>query len=249
MRRKLAAGNWKMNGTSATLPELKALADAYGTADVDVLICPPAALLHRAAAVAAGSAVAVGGQDCHPAVSGAHTGDCSAGMLRDAGASSVILGHSERRTDHNECDAAVCLKAEAAMTAGLTAVVCLGESLQQREAGETLGVIGAQLKGSVPDGSTGDNLVIAYEPIWAIGTGKVPTLEQIGEVHGFLRAQLIARFGDEIGAAVRLLYGGSVKPGNAPEIFAVSDVDGALVGGASLKAADFAPIIAALKNS
>ncbi|WIY24059.1 triose-phosphate isomerase [Parasedimentitalea psychrophila] len=249
MRQKLAAGNWKMNGTSAMLPELKALAEAYGTAGVEVLICPPAALLHRAAVVVSDSAVAVGGQDCHAAVSGAHTGDNSAEMLKDAGASAVILGHSERRTDHSERDAAVCAKAEAAMAVGLTAIVCLGESLQQREAGETLTVIGAQLQGSVPDGSTADNLVIAYEPIWAIGTGKVPTLEQIGEVHGFLRAQLVARFGDELGTGVRLLYGGSVKPGNAAEIFAVEDVDGALVGGASLKAADFAPIIAALERS
>ncbi|NRB19935.1 MAG: triose-phosphate isomerase [Rhodobacteraceae bacterium] len=249
MRQKLAAGNWKMNGTSATLLELKALAEAYGTAGVEVLICPPATLLHRAAAVVAGSAVAVGGQDCHAAGSGAHTGDTSAEMLKDAGASSVILGHSERRTDHSERDAAVRAKAAAAMAAGLTAIVCLGESLQQREAGETLSVIGAQLEASVPDGSTGDRLVIAYEPIWAIGTGKVPTLAQIGEVHGFLRAELVARFGDEIGTAVRLLYGGSVKPGNAAEIFAVADVDGALVGGASLKAADFAPIIAALERS
>ncbi|AZV77667.1 triose-phosphate isomerase [Parasedimentitalea marina] len=249
MRQKLAAGNWKMNGTSATLPELKALADTYGTAGVDVLICPPAALLHRAAEVIDGSAVAVGGQDCHADGAGAHTGDTSAEMLKDAGASSVIVGHSERRTDHNESDAAVCAKAETAMATGLTAIVCLGESLQQRDAGETLEVIGSQLAGSVPEQSTGDSLVIAYEPIWAIGTGKVPTLEQIGEVHGFLRAQLVARFGNEVGAAVRLLYGGSVKPSNATEIFAVEDVDGALVGGASLKATDFAPIIAALENS
>ncbi|PCJ04946.1 MAG: triose-phosphate isomerase [Rhodobacteraceae bacterium] len=247
MRQKMAAGNWKLNGTSATLVELQALAEAYGTAGVDVLICPPASLLHRAAEVAKGSAVTLGGQDCHAAVSGAHTGDTSAEMLKDAGATAVILGHSERRADHFETDATVCAKAEAAMASGLITIVCLGESLEQREAGETLDIIGAQLAGSVPAGATGDTLVVAYEPIWAIGTGKVPTLEQIGEVHAFLRAQLILRFGGEIGGAVRLLYGGSVKPGNAAEIFAVGDVDGALVGGASLRAADFSPIIAALE--
>lgn len=246
MRRKLAAGNWKMNGTSAALSELQALADAHTTAGVDVLICPPVPLLHRAAEIVKKSAVTVGGQDCHAAAAGAHTGDSSGEMLKDAGATSVILGHSERRTDHNETDAAVRSKAEAAIAAGLNAIVCLGESLQQRETGVTLEVIGTQLAESVPSDATGDTLVIAYEPIWAIGTGKVPTLEQIGEVHTFLRTQLVARFGGETGSAIRLLYGGSVKPGNAAEIFAVENVDGALVGGASLKAADFSPIIAAL---
>lgn len=249
MRQKLAAGNWKMNGTSAALSDLQELATAHATSGVDVLICPPTSLLHRAAGIVAGSAVAVGGQDCHMALSGAHTGDTGAEMLSDAGASSVILGHSERRADHGETDATVCAKAESAIKAGLIAIVCLGESLAQREAGETLDVIGAQLAGSVPAGSTGDTVVIAYEPIWAIGTGKVPTLEQIAEVHGFLRAQLMARFGNEVGGAMRLLYGGSVKPANAAEIFAVQDVDGALVGGASLKAADFSPIIAALEGA
>jgi len=249
MRRKLAAGNWKMNGTSAALSELQALVVAHATAGVDILICPPVSLLYRAAEIASGSVVAVGGQDCHAATTGAHTGDTSAEMLKDAGGTSVILGHSERRADHFETDATVCAKSKAAIAAGLIAIVCLGESLEQREAGETLDVIGGQLAGSVPDAVSGGGLVIAYEPIWAIGTGKVPTLEQIGEVHGFLRAQLVARFGDEIGAAIRLLYGGSVKPGNATEIFAVADVDGALVGGASLKEADFSPIIAALEDS
>ena len=249
MRQKLAAGNWKMNGTGTTLSELQALAAAHDTAGVDVLICPPATLLSRAAEVVQGSAVSVGGQDCHATPSGAHTGDTSAEMLTDAGATAVILGHSERRADHAETDAEICAKAKAVMASGLTAIVCLGESLEQREAGDTLDVIGAQLAGSVPEDSTGDRLVIAYEPIWAIGTGKVPTLEQIGEVHAFLRGQLVARFGDEIGGAVRLLYGGSVKASNATEIFAVGDVDGALVGGASLKATDFSPIITALENS
>jgi len=249
MRRKLAAGNWKMNGTSAALAELKALAEANATATVDILICPPATFLHRAAEGAGDSAVSVGGQDCHAATSGAHTGDLSVDMLKDAGAEAVILGHSERRTDHGEGDAVVLAKAETVIAAGLTAVVCLGESLKQREAGETLDVIGAQLQGSVPDGCTGETLVVAYEPIWAIGTGKVPTLGQIGEVHAFLRGRLVERFGEETGSAVRLLYGGSVKPANANDIFGVEDVDGALVGGASLKAADFAPIIAALSDS
>ncbi|MFA3915846.1 triose-phosphate isomerase [Ruegeria hyattellae] len=249
MRRKLAAGNWKMNGTGDSLSELSALAEGHPSASVDILICPPAPLLSRAAAVASGSAVTVGGQDCHAAASGAHTGDISAAMLVDAGAGSVILGHSERRQDHGESDGDVRTKTEAATAAGLIAIVCVGESLDQREDGQTLDVIGAQMEGSVPDGMTADRLVIAYEPIWAIGTGKVPTLEQIGEVHDFMRERLTARFGEATASGVRLLYGGSVKPSNATEIFAVSNVDGALVGGASLKAADFSPIIAALESA
>lgn len=247
MRRKLAAGNWKMNGTAANLAELSALAEMHGSAVVDLLVCPPATLLSRAAEAAA--AIPLGGQDCHANSAGAHTGDLSAAMLKDAGASAVILGHSERRTDHGEKDAAVRAKAEAAWTEGLTAVICIGETLGEREAGDTLKVAGSQLAGSTPDAATGANTVIAYEPVWAIGTGKVPTLAQIGEVHDFLRAELVARFGAETGNAIRLLYGGSVKPGNAAEIFAVSNVDGALVGGASLKAADFSPIITALEQA
>jgi triosephosphate isomerase len=246
MRRKLAAGNWKMNGTGASLGELEALKSAHPAPKVDILICPPATLVARFAAAAAGSAVATGGQDCHAAPSGAHTGDISAEMLVDAGASAVIVGHSERRADHGETNEAVCAKAEAAHGAGLMAVICIGESLAQREAGETLDLIGAQLAGSLPDGATGANTVVAYEPIWAIGTGKIPTIEQIAEVHDFIRARLEERFGAE-GSAMRVLYGGSVKPGNAAEIFAVGNVDGALVGGASLKEADFTPIIAALE--
>ncbi len=249
MARKLAAGNWKMNGTGAALDTLRDLAAAHPAPAVDILICPPATLLTRAAEAASGSAIVIGGQDCHAAASGAHTGDVSAGMLRDAGATSVILGHSERRADHGETDAQVRAKTQAAIAAGLTAVVCLGESLREREAGETLGVVGAQLDGSLPDGVGADQVVVAYEPIWAIGTGKVPTLEQIGEVHGFLRNRLIARYGTDTGNAIRLLYGGSVKPGNAAEIFGVTDVDGALVGGASLKPADFSPIITALESA
>ncbi len=247
MRRKLAAGNWKMNGTGAALAELAALAESHSAPAADILICPPATLLSRAAEAARG--IAIGGQDCHAKASGAHTGDLSAAMLKDAGASAVILGHSERRADHGETDAQVCAKAEAAMAEGLTAVICIGETLAEREAGNTLKVAGTQLAGSVPANATGANTVIAYEPVWAIGTGKVPTLEQIAEVHDFLRAELTARFGADTADSIRLLYGGSVKPSNAAEIFAVSNVDGALVGGASLKAADFSPIISALEAS
>ena len=247
MRRKLAAGNWKMNGTAANLAGLSALTEAHGNASADLLICPPATLLSRAADAA--PTIPLGGQDCHANTAGAHTGDLSAAMLKDAGASAVILGHSERRTDHGEQDAAVRAKADAALDAGLTAVICIGETLEQREAGDTLKVAGNQLSGSTPDGATGANTVVAYEPVWAIGTGKVPTLDQIAEVHNFLRAELVARFGAVTGNAIRLLYGGSVKPGNAAEIFAVSNVDGALVGGASLKVADFSPIIAALEQA
>lgn len=247
MRRKLAAGNWKMNGTGAALTELEALSSAHPSPGIDILICPPATLLHRAAQ-ATGDGIAVGGQDCHAAVSGAHTGDVSAEMLRDAGADYVILGHSERRQDHGEQDEDVRAKARAAMDAGLTAIICVGESLDQREAANTLDIIGGQMSGSIPDQSTGENLVVAYEPIWAIGTGKVPTLDQIGEVHDFIRARLERRFGEGVGRSVRLLYGGSVKPSNASDIFGVSNVDGALVGGASLKAADFSGIIEALES-
>ncbi|MDA5555319.1 triose-phosphate isomerase [Shimia sp. MMG029] len=245
MRRKLAAGNWKMNGTATALAELETLAAAGARNQTDVLICPPATLISRAAD-SAGGALDIGAQDCHANASGAHTGDVSAEMLKDAGASHVILGHSERREDHGETDAVVNAKTIAALEGGLNAVVCVGESLAEREANQTLDVIGAQLAGSIPDDVSGATLVVAYEPIWAIGTGKVPTLEQIGEVHDFMRAELSARFGADVGDAIRLLYGGSVKPGNAAEIFAVSNVDGALVGGASLKASDFGAIIAAL---
>ena len=248
MRRKLAAGNWKMNGAQGSLPEITALAENFPDPSVDILICPPATLLHRASQAAGGSGVAIGGQDCHAAASGAHTGDLSAEMLRDAGATAVILGHSERREDHDETDEDVRTKARAAMDAGLTVILCVGESLHQREAANTLDIIGGQMSGSIPDQSTGENLVVAYEPIWAIGTGKVPTLEQIGEVHDFIRARLERRFGAGVGRSVRLLYGGSVKPSNAAEIFGVSNVDGALVGGASLKAQDFAGIITALEG-
>ncbi|MBY6005640.1 triose-phosphate isomerase [Salipiger bermudensis] len=244
MRTKLAAGNWKMNGLTAALSELEGMAEAARGA-AEVLICPPATLV-AAAAGASSDDIAIGGQDCHAKASGAHTGDVSAEMLKDAGATYVILGHSERRTDHDEHDEDVRAKCEAAWAAGLMVVLCVGESLEEREASNTLEIIGGQLAKSVPDGATGHNLVIAYEPIWAIGTGKVPTTDQIGEVHDFMRAKLEKRFGEGVGRSVRLLYGGSVKASNAEEIFAVSNVDGALVGGASLKAADFVPIIEAL---
>lgn len=245
MRRKLAAGNWKMNGTLPNLAELAQLAASHPDPGCEILICPPATLIRSAAEMVENTSVEIGGQDCHTAVSGAHTGDISAEMLRDARARFVIVGHSERRADHGESDAVVKAKGEAAIAAGLTVILCLGEDLDQRKAGTTLNIIGAQLAGSLPDGGTGDTLIIAYEPIWAIGTGLTPTTDQIGEVHAFLRAELVKHLGDT-GQDIRLLYGGSVKPGNAAEIFAVPDVDGALVGGASLKASDFGGIITAL---
>jgi triosephosphate isomerase (TIM) len=243
--RKLAAGNWKMNGLAASLAEVKALTAAHPGAACEMLLCPPATLIGQMALAAKGTALMVGGQDCHPKASGAHTGDISATMLKDAGASHVILGHSERRADHGETDALVRSKAEAAISAGLVAIVCVGETEVERDAGRTLDVVGSQLAGSVPDGATAATLVVAYEPVWAIGTGRTPTLPEIAEVHAFLRARLAERIGAEA-ADVRLLYGGSVKPSNAVEIFALPNVDGALVGGASLKAADFGAIVAAL---
>jgi triosephosphate isomerase len=248
MRKKLAAGNWKMNGTAASLAEIAALDAATRDASCDILICPPATLIAQMAWKAKDSAIKVGGQDCHAKTSGAHTGDVSAAMLADAGAAYVILGHSERRADHGETDADVRAKAEAAGAAGLIRIICVGETEAQRDAGKTLDVIGAQLAGSVPDGVTATDTVIAYEPVWAIGTGRTPTLEQIAEVHDFMRERLSDRFGAE-GEAMTLLYGGSVKPSNAAEIFATSNVDGALVGGASLKAVDFAGIVKALSDA
>ena len=234
-----------MNGLASSLTEVGALVAAHPAPACEMLLCPPATLLAQMAWAAKGTTLALGGQDCHQDASGAHTGDISAAMLKDAGAGYVILGHSERRADHGETDALVRAKAQAALTAGLVAVVCVGETEAQRDAGQTLDVIGAQLDGSVPDGATAATLVVAYEPVWAIGTGRTPTIPQIAEVHAFLRDRLTARIGAEA-AGVRLLYGGSVKPGNAVEIFAVPHVDGALVGGASLKAADFGAIVAAL---
>lgn len=246
--RKLVAGNWKMNGTSAALAELQAILRAHPAPGVDILVCPPATLLFQASQMAAGRAPDIGAQDCHPAASGAHTGDISAQMVADTGAVAVILGHSERRETYKETNDLVRDKAAAAHASGLVAIICIGETLAERDADQTLQVIGAQLAGSVPNGATAANTVIAYEPVWAIGTGKIPSLEQIGEVHDFIRENLTARFGSDM-AGARILYGGSVKPTNAAEIFAVPNVDGALVGGASLREADFTPIINALEGA
>jgi triosephosphate isomerase len=247
MRRRLAAGNWKMNGTGASLSEFEALLQAHPSPRVEILICPPATLIATMAARKGQHPLALGGQDCHEQASGAHTGDISAVQLRDAGAAYVIVGHSERRASHRETDGLVAAKAAAAQEAGLVAIVCLGETLKEREEGRTLGVVGGQLDASLPPGATGLNTVIAYEPVWAIGTGLTPDAAQIKEVHSFLRSRLSARYGADA-AYFRLLYGGSVKGSNAAEIFGIPDVDGALVGGASLKAADFSPIIAALEQ-
>jgi triosephosphate isomerase len=243
MPRKLAAGNWKMNGTRSSLAELQILEDLHGDASVAILICPPATLI----SACEDTPFDIGGQDCHANMSGAHTGDISADMLADAGASYVLTGHSERRTDHGESDEMVAAKSEAAYHAGLIAVICIGETLTEREGGTTLDVIDTQLAGSVPDGANEHNTVIAYEPVWAIGTGKVPTLEQIAEVHAHIRSRLSERFND--GDEFSILYGGSVKGSNAADIFGVAHVDGALVGGASLKANAFSPIITALENA
>jgi triosephosphate isomerase (TIM) len=243
--RALIAGNWKMNGLEAATAEFEAMIAGAGsvTAKADLLVCPPATLLAAFAEKARGSKITVGGQDCHPKPSGAHTGDISAEMLADAGASAVIVGHSERRADHGETDALVRQKAEAAWRAGLMAIVCLGETQDHRDAGQTLLVCGGQLAGSLPDGATAANLVVAYEPVWAIGTGRTPTAADIEQVHDFIRDRLTERFKAE-GGRIRILYGGSVKPSNAAELMAVRNVNGALVGGASLKAADFLAIAA-----
>lgn len=243
MRRKVAAGNWKMNGLKASIAEIEDLKTSTKGATCDVIICPPATLVAALANVSGD--IIIGGQDCHWNETGAHTGNISAEMLKDAGAGAVILGHSERRADHGETNAEVNKKTMAAWRAGLQAIVCVGETEAQRDAGETLDIIGGQLDGSAPDGTTAENTIVAYEPVWAIGTGRTPTLDEVAEVHDFLRGKLVARFGDKIGNGVRLLYGGSVKPTNASEIFAVSNVDGGLVGGASLKASDFSGIVAA----
>ena len=242
--RKLAAGNWKMNGTLAALAEVEALAKAHPAPSCDVLICPPAILIHALSTRIEGRGIKVGGQDCHAKASGAHTGDLAATQLADVGASHVILGHSERRADHGETSGTVAAKARAAHEAGLVAIICLGETEAERDAGQTLDVIAGQLAASLPEGANATNTVIAYEPVWAIGTGRTPSTEQIAEVHALLRADLSKTLSD--GADVALLYGGSVKPSNAAEIFAIPHVNGALVGGASLKAADFGPIVAAL---
>lgn len=239
--RKLVAGNWKMNGSLAALAELDAIAAAAAAnPGLDVAVCPPFPLI--AAAAQRQPSLAIGAQDCHPLASGAHTGDVAAGLIADVGGRYIIVGHSERRADHGESDALVRAKAEAAVAAGLVAIVCVGETEAERDAGRAVAVVQGQLDGSVPPAGTGATLVVAYEPVWAIGTGRTPSTADIGEMHAAIRARLTALLGGE-GTQVRILYGGSVKPANAAELMAVPDVDGALVGGASLTAEQFVPII------
>jgi triosephosphate isomerase len=240
--RKLVAGNWKMNGTGAALGEVKAISLAAETAGCDVALCVPATLIERA--VRAAPAFAIGGQDVHPANSGAHTGDIGADMLKDAGASLTIVGHSERRESHGESNACIRAKAETALRTGLEVILCVGESLEIRNQGQAVATVTEQLDASLPQVNDTSRLAIAYEPIWAIGTGLIPSTPEIGEMHAALRERLVATYGD-VGSEVRILYGGSVKASNAAEIFAIPNVVGALVGGASLRAADFLPIVAA----
>ncbi|WP_417581468.1 triose-phosphate isomerase [Pelagibacterium sp.] len=245
--RPLIAGNWKMNGTGAALEQiakLKTLLEEAGNIESDVLVCPPATLLHRAAQSAEGSPIRIGGQDCHSNPNGAHTGDVSATMLFDAGASHVILGHSERRTDHGETSQAVNEKVQAALSAGLIPIVCVGETEAQRLDGTANQVVNEQLSTSLPDNFGKTRIIIAYEPVWAIGTGRTPTLDDIAQMHAHIRTLLVSRFGST-GENALLLYGGSVKPSNAEEILGTADVNGALVGGASLLANDFFSIIVA----
>jgi triosephosphate isomerase len=249
--RPLVAGNWKMHGLKAALEQALTVRDVVSAdgfkAAADVMICPPATLVMVLGELSADSRLAVGGQDCHAAVQGAHTGDVSAEMLKDAGATAVIVGHSERRADHAELDRDVRAKAEAAHRAGIAAIVCIGETAGQRSADLTLDVVRRQLNGSIPDGATAANTIIAYEPVWAIGTGLTPTPEDVETVHAAIRVALVQRFGEE-GAKMRILYGGSVKPDNATELMAIENVNGALVGGASLEADDFLRIVGAYGN-
>ena len=242
--RPLVAGNWKMNGTRSSLDQIKAISEGVRgglSSKVDALICPPATLLYVATALCTDSPLSIGAQDCHQNASGAHTGDISAEMIADCFGTYVIVGHSERRTDHDEDDALVRAKAEAAHAADLTAIICIGETEEQRRKGETLDVLKRQLAGSIPDGANAARTVIAYEPVWAIGTGLTPTVADVEEAHAFMRRELSERFGEQ-GSTMRILYGGSVKPSNAKELTAVPNVDGALIGGASLKADDFLAI-------
>ena len=241
----LVAGNWKMNGLTAQLKEVRLLADMLKGVRLrcDVLVCPPATLIRPVVQVLGSSRIRVGGQDCRSEMSGAFTGDISAEMLEDAGCTAVIVGHSERRSLHSETDSVVRSKAEAAYRAGLIAIVCIGETLEERRAGRTLDVIKSQMAGSVPPDFTAANTVIAYEPVWAIGSGLTPTIGEVEDVHARIR-QILGRAGGEgRGEDVRILYGGSVKPSNSAELLAGRDVNGALVGGASLRAADFIGII------
>jgi triosephosphate isomerase len=248
--RQLIAGNWKMHGLGASAAALaEAVRAGAGAVACDLLVCPPFLHLGAVAAILRGSPVAVGGQDCHQALEGAHTGDISAPMLRDAGASHVILGHSERRQNHGEIDEVVREKTETALRCGLTPIVCVGETAEQRQSGQETEIVGWQLAGSLPQGfaaqgvarGVGLGCAVAYEPCWAIGTGKVPTVEEVAAMHEFIREELVRQFG-AAGHGIRILYGGSVKPGNARELLAVPHVGGALIGGASLNAADFLAI-------
>ena len=243
-RRKLVAGNWKMHGTAADLAEIRAIAEGARQFDgVDVALCLPATLIHRASEAVPG--FVIGAQDVHRELKGAHTGDVCAAMLHDAGASLAIVGHSERRDAHREDDSAVRAKAEAALRSGLNVILCVGESLDQRESGAAVATVSDQVDASLPkEGAAPENFALAYEPIWAIGTGKVASPEDIAEMHTAIRERLVSAYG-AAGNAMPILYGGSVKASNAAEIFSVADVDGALVGGASLKAADFLPIVEA----
>jgi triosephosphate isomerase len=241
-RRPLVAGNWKMNGLMASAGELDAIiVGARGLPNADFLICPPATLVARFAALAQGSRVTIGGQDCYAEPAGAYTGDIAAEMLKDAGAGAVIVGHSERRRYHAETDAMVRGKALAARRAGLLAIVCVGETRAERDAGKTHTIVRAQLDDSLPDGLA--DFVVAYEPVWAIGTGVTPTKDDVFDMHRFIREQLCTRYADD-GQGVRILYGGSVKPANAKELLGIDNVDGALIGGASLKADEFLAIAA-----
>lgn len=240
LRTTLIAGNWKMNATGEMAEVLTDGLKAWAGKDgVEMLVCPPFPYLGPVGAMIAESDIKLGAQTCHANPSGAHTGDVAAEMLADLGCSYVIVGHSERRADHGETDADVCGQAEAAHRAGLIAIVCVGETEAERDQGKTLDIVNAQLAGSLPEGSNADNLVVAYEPVWAIGTGRTPTNEEVQDVHAAMRASLSARFGADIANGVRLLYGGSMKPSNAEGLLALEDVDGGLIGGASLKAEDF----------
>ncbi|MEM8785950.1 MAG: triose-phosphate isomerase [Pseudomonadota bacterium] len=243
-RKPIVIGNWKMNGTRESLGEIEALNAGLikAPAAADVMVCPPATLLSEALTAASTGPATIGAQDCHAEASGAHTGDISAEMIADLGGSGVIVGHSERRQNHGETDAVVAAKARAAWRAGLIAIVCIGETEAERDAGDTLSVLARQIAGSVPEGATADRTILAYEPVWAIGTGRTPTEAEIEDTHGALRKELERHFGAQA-TGMRILYGGSVKPGNAASILPLGDVDGALVGGASLKVADLRPII------
>lgn len=248
--RPLVAGNWKMNGTRASLDQIKAMAEGVKGSlaeKVETLICPPSTLLYVATALCDDSPLKIGAQDCHQNASGAHTGDISAEMIADCFGTHVIVGHSERRTDHAETDHLVRAKASAAYAADLIAIICIGETADQRKSGQTLDVLKRQLDGSLPDEATAANTVIAYEPVWAIGTGLTPTVDDVRDAHAFMREELVKRFGSE-GRGMRILYGGSVKPSNALELMGIDNVDGALIGGASLKASDFLSIYAAYET-